>query len=289
MQQDSVEPTSHFFMSQGLKLHYLDWGNADKPLLILVHGSRDHARSWDWTARALRDDWHVIAYDLRGHGDSEWSPDGAYHLNFHVVDLAELVDQFGEGQATIIAHSLGGSVTWRYAATHPERIRKLVIVDGLGPSPKAIAEWGGQGPVIRVRDWVDKRRNPKTRRRRHLANVEEAIERMAAANPHLSEEQVRHLATHGIRPYEDGYSWKYDPVVFTFAPEDFAFDNTLFWQAIAAPTLVCWGTESFFTDPENNARAVHFPDNRTVAFDRAGHWPHHDRFDAFVAMLKDFL
>jgi pimeloyl-ACP methyl ester carboxylesterase len=276
-------------VSQGLKLHFLDWGNADKPLLILVHGSRDHARSWDWTARALRDDWHVVAYDLRGHGDSQWSSDGAYHLGFHVCDLAELVDLFGQDQATIIAHSLGGGVSGRYAGIHPERVRKLVIVDGLGPSPKALQEWGGQDPLVRVRDWVDKRRDPNARRRRRLATVEEAVERMATANPHLSDEQVRHLAVHGICPYEDGYSWKYDPLVFTFAPEDFSFDSTAFWRAVEAPTLICWGSESVFTDPDNNARASYFRDHKTFEFDQAGHWPHHDRFDAFIGMLKDFL
>ena len=72
-----MEPVSKTFTSQGLKLDYLDWGNAGAPILIFVHGLHDHAHSWDWTARAMCRNWHVIALDLRGHGDSDWSPYGA--------------------------------------------------------------------------------------------------------------------------------------------------------------------------------------------------------------------
>ena len=88
-------PTSQTFISQRLRLHYLDWGNRWKPPLVLVHGGRDHARSWDWVAEQLRDDYHVVAMDHRGHGDSDWVSDGNYSANDMVYDLAnaKLVDQ----------------------------------------------------------------------------------------------------------------------------------------------------------------------------------------------------
>ena len=73
-------PTSHTYFSQRLRLHYVDWGNPGKPPLLLVHGGRDHCRNWDWVAEALRDEWHIIAPDLRGHGDSQWSTDGSYTM-----------------------------------------------------------------------------------------------------------------------------------------------------------------------------------------------------------------
>ncbi|HLY57466.1 MAG TPA: alpha/beta fold hydrolase, partial [Stellaceae bacterium] len=69
-------PTSHFYISQRLRLHYVDWGNPTAPPLVLVHGGRDHCRNWDWVASRLRRDWHVIAPDLRGHGDSQWADAG---------------------------------------------------------------------------------------------------------------------------------------------------------------------------------------------------------------------
>ena len=73
MADSIIGPTSHYFYSQRLKLHYVDWGNPDKPLLVLVHGGRDHCRNWDWVALDLRKHYHIIAPDLRGHGDSDWA------------------------------------------------------------------------------------------------------------------------------------------------------------------------------------------------------------------------
>ena len=91
-QTEIIGPTSSYYVSQRLRLHFVDWGNEDKPLLLLIHGGRDHARSWDWVARELRDDYHVIAPDLRGHGDSAWSPGGSYTLPEFVFDIVQLLD-----------------------------------------------------------------------------------------------------------------------------------------------------------------------------------------------------
>ena len=66
---DTVGPTSRVFFSQRLRLHYVDWGNPSAPPLVLLHGGRDHCRNWDWVAERLRSEWHIIAPDLRGHGD----------------------------------------------------------------------------------------------------------------------------------------------------------------------------------------------------------------------------
>src|SRR4029077_11954901 len=99
-------PVSRTHVSQGLNLHYLDWGGEGAPLLLLVHGMRDHARSWDWTARAFRQaGWRVVAPDLRGHGDSDWSPDGAYLSSYHLLDLADLIDALGASDLAIVGHS----------------------------------------------------------------------------------------------------------------------------------------------------------------------------------------
>ena len=282
-------PDSHYFTSQGLRLHYVDWGNAGAPCLLLIHGMRDHARSWDWVARALRDKWHVIAPDLRGHGDSQWSPDGAYLGPFHVFDIADLVDTLGCENLSIIGHSYGGNVAARYSAIFPERVRKLVLVDGLGPSPTVMAKWNANGQVSRTREWMEKRRETASRGPRRFNTVEEAVARMAAANRHLSDDRARHLATHGVRQYADGYGWKYDPEVFNFLPEDFAIESSVFWREIAAPTLLCWGNESWTNNPRTDGRTAFFRDQRTVVFDEAGHWLHHDQFDAFLTALREFL
>jgi pimeloyl-ACP methyl ester carboxylesterase len=128
-------PTANTFISQRLRLHYVDWGNRDAPPLILQHGGRDHCRSWDWVAEELAKDWHVIAPDLRGHGDSAWAPDGNYETNAFVYDFAQLVHTLGHDQVTIVSHSLGGNIATRFTGLYPEKVRKLVNIEGLGPSP----------------------------------------------------------------------------------------------------------------------------------------------------------
>ncbi len=108
-------PTSRVFFSQRLRLHYVDWGNAGAPPLLLLHGGRDHCRNWDWVARTLSDRYHVIAPDLRGHGDSAWSASGHYTMANYIYDLAQLVHQQNLAPVSIIAHSLGGNIALRYA------------------------------------------------------------------------------------------------------------------------------------------------------------------------------
>ena len=112
---------------------------------------------------------------------------------------------------------------------------------------------------------------------------------MAAANLHLSEDQARHLALHGIRLHPDGYGWKYDPDIWAFLPEEFSVDSAAFWREIVAPTLLCWGTESWTASPETDERTAYFRDHRNAVFEKAGHWLHHDQLDAFITVLNEFL
>ncbi len=286
-----AEPVSRTHVSQGLTLRYLDWGGGDgAPLVVLMHGSRDHARSWDWTARALRrEGWRVVAPDLRGHGDSDWSPDGAYLSSYHLLDLADLIDALGAKTLAIVAHSFGGNISARYAATFPERVNRLVLVDGIGPSPEVYEHWDRIGSPARTRDWVEKRRATAAKPAPRFATVEAPMARMAAANPHLSPEQAAHLGRHSLRQFPDGWGWKTDPQVSQFPPEDFSAETSAVWDAIACPTLLFWGTACTTTNPETDGRRAHFKDHRTVVYEGAGHWLHHERFDDFMAELRNFL
>ena len=207
-----TEPVSRTHVSQGLKLHYLDWGNESAPLLLLIHGMRDHARSWDWTARALRHTWHMVAPDLRGHGDSQWSPDGAYLSPYHVLDIADLIDALGSEPLAIVAHSFGGNVAARYAAIFPQRVANWCwsTVSGLRRSTRGLERDRPGEAHARV---DRSRRETAARTPRRFTTLDEAVARMAETNRHLSEEQARHLALHGVRLDAGGYGWKYDPVV----------------------------------------------------------------------------
>src|SRR5262249_30665345 len=151
-------PTSHTYISQRLRLNYVDWGNSDAPPLVLLHGARDHARSWDWVAERLCDRWHIIAPDLRGHGDSQWIQDGCYGMPGFIYDLAQLIHQRRLAPATLIGHSLGGNIAIRYAGIFPEQVRRLVAIEGLGSSPKAMAERLARPLAERMRLWIEAQR-----------------------------------------------------------------------------------------------------------------------------------
>jgi pimeloyl-ACP methyl ester carboxylesterase len=291
MNNDTPGPTSRIYFSQRLRLHYVDWGNPDAPPLILLHGGRDHCRNWDWVAARLREKWHVIAPDLRGHGDSEWSQDGNYTMAAYIYDLAQLIHQQQLAPVTIVAHSLGGNVTLRYAGIFPEAVRKLVAIEGLGPSPKILAERAQKTIDERMRRWVEERRGLAGRLPRRYPSIEEALQRMQEANKHLSPEQARHLTQHGVNQNEDGtYSWKFDNYVRVWPAYDMPVAEVEhLWSRIACPTLLVYGKESWASDPREDGRARHFRNAEVVSFERAGHWVHHDRLDAFMERVEAFL
>lgn len=284
-------PTSNAFISQRLRLHYADWGNADAPPLLLVHGGRDHCRSWDWVADRLRHDWHVIAPDLRGHGDSQWAPDGTYDTAAFVYDLAQLIHQLDAGPVTIVSHSLGGNVSLRYTGLYPENVRKIVAIEGLGPSPKARAEREAVPYADRWRQWNTDKRAAAGRLPKRYATFDDALARMRAENTYLTAEQARHLTIHGMSRNEDGtWSWKFDNHLNVWPPFDIPADELArLWEAISCPTLLLYGANSGASNPEKDGRIVHFRHAQVAEFENAGHWLHHDQFDRFMAELAAFL
>ena len=288
MPPELIGPTSHWYVSQRLRLHYVDWGNPEKPLLLLVHGGRDHCRNWDWVARALREDWHVIAPDLRGHGDSQWSTGGSYALIDYTLDIAQLLDALDVFPVTVIGHSLGGSVALQYTGTYPDRVRKVVAIEGLGPPPGMLRETPAHQ---RMQHWVSEMQALARRRVRRYANLDEAVARMREANPNLSAQQAYHLTAHGVNRNEDGtYAWKFDNYVRAASPYLFNMrDARALWEQIVCPTLLLRGTESWASDPEKDGRAKAFSNYQLVNVEGAGHWVHHDRLDVFLEVVREFL
>jgi pimeloyl-ACP methyl ester carboxylesterase len=284
-------PISRIFISQRLKLHYLDWGNEEKPLLLLVHGGRDHARSWDWVASDLRRDFHVIAPDLRGHGDSAWAVGSIYSLIDYVLDVAQLLKVVDRSPVTIIGHSLGGSIALHYTGIYPDRVAKVVAIECLGPSPEMIESFKDTPAGARMLQWVREMQSLGRRRAHHYATLDEAIGRMREANPRLTDEQARHLTVHGAQREEDGsYRWKFDN--FTRAVSPYLFNVTdarNIWGGITCPTLLVRGTESWASDPSSDGRGKAFKNARVVNIAGAGHWVHHDQLAVFQKTTRDFL
>jgi len=285
-------PTSHFYFSQRLRLHYVDWGNEDAPPLLLLHGGRDHCRNWDWVAQRLRARYHVIAPDLRGHGDSAWAIGGGYDLAAYLYDLAQIIHQKQMAPVTIIAHSLGAGVALNYCGAFPDNVRKIIAIEGLGPSPSVIAEQATRPVEERLRAWVTTLRANSGRSPRRYASLDDAIARMAEENPHLTAEQARHLTVFGAQQNEDGtYSWKFDNNVrWSGGVGGLSHDDQhQLWRAVTAPVLLVRGAESWASDPVVDGRIKNFQNARLVNFEDAGHWVHHDQLDSFMREAEAFL
>jgi pimeloyl-ACP methyl ester carboxylesterase len=284
-------PTSHLYYSQRLRLHYVDWGSDDKPAMLLIHGGRDHCRNWDWVAERLAGRFHVIAPDLRGHGDSDWAIGGSYNELNYVYDIAQLVLQKKMAPVTIIAHSLGGSIGLLYAGVYPETVAKIIAIEGLGPSPEMLERMNAMPVAERVRGRFEARRASAGRSPRKYATIDEALARMKEENTHLSAEQARHLTIHGAVQNEDGtYSWKFDNSVRLGGPAGLSVEEQhQVWSNITAPVLLVRGTESWASDPVADGRIKHFKNARLANIEHAGHWSHHDQLDVFMGHVEEFL
>jgi len=287
-----MEPTSAYCRSQRLSLHYLDWGNEQAPCLILIHGGKDHARSWDWVARALACDYRVIAPDLRGHGESDWATGSMYCLVDSVLDLARLVEHLAVNTVMLVGHSYGGAVALLYAGIFPELVSALVAIEGVGAPDRLGGRDQQQRPLWeRIQTWIRKSSSFEERSMRGYASIEEAIAHLRSAQDFLTEEQAVHLTRHGVRCDSDGrYRLKFDPlsrVVSPFPLEEEALAELK--GRITCPTLLLFGAKSWAGDPMTDGRASGLPDVRSVCIEDAGHWMHHERLEAFLVVLREFL
>jgi len=269
----------------------VDWGNEDALPILLIHGGQDHCRNWDWVAENLRDDYHIIAPDLRGHGDSQWSVGGSYTMPEYIYDMAHLVDQKNMAPVTIISHSLGGMIGLQYAGLYPDKVKSIVAIEGLGASPLMLAKSENKSINQKLTDWSDELRNISGRTPRRYGSLEDAFSRMQKENPHLSEKQARHLTVHGVNQNEDGtFSWKFDNYVRIFKPLGLSPEETRYlWSRITCPTLLIRGTESWASDPIEDGRITSFQNAHVVSIEGAGHWVHHDRLEMFIKLVRDHL
>ncbi|MSP00237.1 MAG: alpha/beta hydrolase [Acetobacteraceae bacterium] len=230
-----ARPTSERVTIGGLELRYLDWGNPAAPPLVCVHGYTSSADAFNGFARHFRDRFHIVALDVRGHGESAWSPDGAYTYRDQAGDLAAFVDRLGLGQFILLGTSMGGVIAMTYAMEHGQRLRALVLND-IGPD----AEQGSQ----RITQMVGARPDA-------FATLDDAMVWRRDASPIVSGRTAadqRELALGLLRERPDGkWGWKMDPAYISQRVERGAPVRPNLWPALArlaCPTLVVWGTGS---------------------------------------------
>jgi pimeloyl-ACP methyl ester carboxylesterase len=281
----STTPLDGSLPGPGVRLHYLDWGGDSTPTLLFVHGFGLTAHTWDVVCDLLHVQNRCIAIDQRGHGDSEWSPDGAYPIEHRVADLESVADQLlGETPCVLVGHSLGGNVSLRYAGLHPERLVGLVIVD--------------TGPRVRQRSGNNRVRNfamdsPVA------DSVEDFVERSMAFNPRRDRERLRRSLLFNLRQTPEGkWTWKYDRRLAgggaaAQTPEEFGRAQSELVgiaQRIDLPTLVVHGDESdVYAAEDAEAFTRHLARGRLVGIPGAGHTVQGDQPYALAAALRTFV
>lgn len=288
-----ASPSSHNYFSQRLKLHYVEWGDSDAPVLLMIHGMRDHCRNWDWVASDLSKEYRVIAPDLRGHGDSDWMVGGSYYFTDFVADINQLIKQTTreDQKISIMCHSFGGSVGLYYAGIFPEKVEKIIAIEGLGPPPQFIQAMQKTTVQERMANWMDSIHKLSSRLPKKYPTLEDAIARMHEENSHLSDEQARHLSVHGLNQNEDGtWTWKFDNYLRVMSPIRMSNkDQETLWSRVTCPILLVNGEKSWALPPQKDNRAKLFPNAEFYSFKNAGHWLHHDKLEEFINLSRQFL
>ena len=260
-----TQPLNKTLRVNDLALHYLEWGRTESPPIVCVHGYTGSADAFNALARHLQDRFHILALDVRGHGESAWSSTGAYRYEDQASDLAEFARRLELDKFVLIGTSMGGIIAMTYAAHHAARLTGLVIND-IGPE----AEAGTQ----RITQMVGSRPD-------EFATLEEAMAYRRSASPILaarSAEDQHELALGVLRQRADGrWGWKMDPAYIRQRVERGPPARPPLWpalQALACPTLVVWGSDSDVLSEAQARRMVDsLPRGELVRVPGIGHAP----------------
>ncbi|HLH23552.1 MAG TPA: alpha/beta hydrolase [Chloroflexota bacterium] len=258
---------------KGLRLHHLEWGGPDWPPLVLLHGIRAHAYIWSRAAPYLAPPYRLLAPDFRGHGDSDWSDDG-YGTPHYVADFAAWVDAQRLERFPLVGHSAGGRVAVSYAATRPERVERLVVVD-MGPDVGPTQPFD---PVLAARP------------QRTFDDLHHAIRVLRERYPTIDAAYLRRLARWSVRPGPDGrLTWKWDKRVRgQMRPAD-EFRADL--RALRCPTLIVRGGEAAALSAASAAemQALIPGESHVVVVPRTSHVLAEERPATFAAVVREFL
>jgi pimeloyl-ACP methyl ester carboxylesterase len=254
---------------------------------VLVHGFLDLAYGWHEVAERLAAHAHVIAPDLRGHGDSDWIGDGGYyHYMDYVADLDDVIARLARRRVIAVGHSMGGGVVAYWAAARAQRPHAIALCEGLGPPDQSDSEL-----AARTARWIDgwrvARKPPRV-----LASIDDAAARLRKHDPLLAEPLARRLAEAGTRAVAGGLAWKHDPLHVTEGPYPFRRDHAArYWRRIACPVLVVDGDRSMLTLPASElaARRAELARCRHVVLAGAGHMMQRHQPEKLAEILLELM
>ncbi|MGZ2499326.1 pimeloyl-ACP methyl ester carboxylesterase [Ralstonia sp. 151470066-2] len=281
---------------RGLRYHVREWGEPGAPILFLFHGWMDVSASFQFLVDALRERWHIVAPDWRGYGESARPTDGpgveCYWFADYLADLEAIVDHYQpEGQVTLVGHSLGANVVCLYAGIRPERVRRVVDLEGFGMT----ASKASQAPRRYAR-WLDELKDKP--RLNTYATVEDVAARLQKTNPRLPADKAAFLAQHWSHQGADG-RWEIlgDPAHKIINPQLYRLDEVMeVWRRVTAPVLHVEAVDSPTLKaiagemplPEFKKRFAAFPDFREVLIADAGHMLHHDQPEQVAMLIEEF-
>ena len=286
-----MKPSESLYLDvRGLRYHVRRWGRAGAPKMFLFHGWMDVSASFQFLVDALRGDWDVYAPDWRGYGLSEWTKSDCYWFPDYVGDLDFLLHKLHpEGPANLVGHSLGGNVVCLYAGIRPERVAKLVNLEGFG-MPATRPE---QAPK-RYRLWLDELHERP--RLMPYDDFRSLAQRLQKNNARLTDERADWLARHWGKEEAGRVVLRGDPAHKIVNPLLYRYEEVrAVWQNITAPTLWVEAAESDtptrmklapgeLAERRGAFRALRF---ETVA--DAGHMLHHDQPEAVARLIENFL
>lgn len=266
-------PLERHLAVNGLRIHFLEWGTPEAQPLVMLHGIARVARNFAHLAPHFAARYRVIAIDVRGHGDSDWDPKGAYLVEDYTADLAALAERLGLRDVVLWGNSTGGRIAQMYAGTHPERV-SAVIVEDVGPErPAAISNRRAKRMQEEENGW---------------ATRDELLAQLKRDYPRTPDALLENFVAHGTKTRDDGRTvWKRDPAILG------GFVPTELWDAvkrITAPIIYVLGGASAIVPPETQARLTEMlPQVRIVIMPGLGHYPSDEAPDAFAAIVDDFL
>ncbi len=274
----TTNAVDHFVKVGDLNLHYLEWGDAGAPPVVMIHGLTGNAHAFDNLAPHFAPRYHVISVDVRGRGDSDWAADGNYSNDDYVADLEGLRQALGFERFSLVGTSMGGRISLTYAGTYPERVERTILND-IGPEvdPK-----GGSRIASSSRDAVTT-----------FATIEEVMawhRENRVGFGKMSDAQQQVAAGYAVKSVPGGgYTWKMDPAVRTDPRRP---DPEVSWnlaRRIPGPVLLVRGGDSDLLSPEIAQRMMaEMQDCRMVEVPGVGHAPTLMELEAFGPALEFF-